>query len=142
MKRTIRHIIVHAVERSEAKKLLNKNFHYCINPYGTMQTGCPCWCATDNIPAVDAQAIHIHYIIDRSHLTRGLLLGSPEQQERLFDKILALTGTYRNATISNATDYEERLYGQKDFEVKQWLSTYLPRVLEDDLDVTTGKQTV
>jgi hypothetical protein len=142
MKRTISHIIIHAVGRSEAKKLLHENFHYCINPYGTLQTGCSWRSATTNIPCMDAQAIHILYIIDRCHLTRGLLLGSPEQQERLFDKILALTGTYPNATISNATDYEERPYGQKDFEVKQWLSTYLPRVLEDDLEVITGKQTV
>lgn len=126
MKRHIRYIVVHSTATFDPKvSQFYGNYHYVVERTGEIKKVHPDSTIIRNVEKVDNEAIHIAYAGGRN---KSGTLGdtkTPNQEEALFNKIVALSVKYPSAAI---VGHDELLAGSisPGFHVNEWIKNYEP----------------
>lgn len=143
MKRDINYIVVHctatppdmpiATLRNYWKEHLGLTyppFYYLIKRDGTIINLLSEDQIANGVLGFNCKAIHIAYIggIDRDG--KPLDNRTEAQSEALFNQLIALTERYPKAVILGHRDLPNQTCASPCFDVKQWLSGYVPPVAE------------
>lgn len=126
MKRHIRYIIVHSTATFDPKvSQFYGNYHYVVERNGEIKKVNADATIVKNLERVDNEAIHIAYAGGRN---KSGTLGdtkTPNQEESLFNKIVALSIKYPSAAIVGHDELEPGSISPG-FNVKEWIRSYEP----------------
>ncbi|HMT96739.1 MAG TPA: N-acetylmuramoyl-L-alanine amidase [Ferruginibacter sp.] len=126
MKRHIRYIVVHSTATFEPKvSQFYGNYHYVVERNGEIKKVHADASIIKNVEKVDNEAIHIAYAGGRN---KSGTLGdtkTPNQEEALFNKIVALSIKYPSAAIVGHDELEPGSISPG-FNVKEWIRNYEP----------------
>lgn len=126
MKRHIRYIVVHSTATFDPKvSQFYGNYHYVVERNGEIKRVHPDANIIKNVEKVDNEAIHIAYAGGRN---KSGTLGdtkTPNQEEALFNKIVALSIKYPSAAIVGHDELEPGSISPG-FNVKDWIKNYEP----------------
>lgn len=126
MKRHIRYIVVHSTATFDPKvSQFYGNYHYVVERNGEIKRVHPDASIIKNVEKVDNEAIHIAYAGGRN---KSGTLGdtkTPNQEEALFNKIVALSIKYPSAAIVGHDELEPGSISPG-FNVKDWIKNYEP----------------
>lgn len=126
MKRHIRYIVVHSTATFEPKvSQFYGNYHYVVERNGEIKKVHADASIIKNVEKVDNEAIHIAYAGGRN---KSGTLGdtkTPNQEEALFNKIVALSIKYPSAAIVVHDELEPGSISPG-FNVKEWIRNYEP----------------
>lgn len=126
MKRHIRYIVVHSTATFDPKvSQFYGNYHYVVERNGEIKKVHPDASIIKNVEKVDNEAIHIAYAGGRN---KSGTLGdtkTPNQEEALFNKIVALSIKYPSAAILGHDELEPGSISPG-FNVKGWIKNYEP----------------
>lgn len=126
MKRHIRYIVVHSTATFEPKvSQFYGNYHYVVERNGEIKKVHADASIIKNVEKVDNEAIHIAYAGGRN---KSGTLGdtkTPNQEEALFNKIVALSIKYPSAAIVGHDELEPGSISPG-FNVKEWICNYEP----------------
>ncbi len=126
MKRHIRYIVVHSTATFDPKvSQFYGNYHYVVERNGEIKKVHPDASIIKNVEKVDNEAIHIAYAGGRN---KSGTLGdtkTPNQEEALFNKIVALSIKYPSAAIVGHDELEPGSISPG-FNVKDWIKNYEP----------------
>ena len=126
MKRHIRYIIVHSTATFDPKiSQFYGLYHYVVERTGEIKRIHADAAIVKNVERVDNEAIHIAYAGGRN---KSGTLGdtkTPNQEEALFNKIVALSIKYPSAAIVGHDELESSSISPG-FNVKEWIRSYEP----------------
>ncbi len=126
MKRHIRYIVVHSTATFDPKvSQFYGNYHYVVERNGEIKRVHPDASIIKNVEKVNNEAIHIAYAGGRN---KSGTLGdtkTPNQEEALFNKIVALSIKYPSAAIVGHDELEPGSISPG-FNVKDWIKNYEP----------------
>lgn len=126
MKRHIRYIIVHSTATFDPKvSQFYGLYHYVVERTGEIKRIHADTAIVKNVERVDNEAIHIAYAGGRN---KSGTLGdtkTPNQEESLFNKIVALSIKYPSAAIVGHDELESSSISPG-FNVKEWIRSYEP----------------
>lgn len=126
MKRHIRYIIVHSTATFDPKvSHFYGLYHYVVERTGEIKRIHADAAIVKNVERVDNEAIHIAYAGGRN---KSGTLGdtkTPNQEEALFNKIVALSIKYPSAAIVGHDELESSSISPG-FNVKEWIRSYEP----------------
>lgn len=126
MKRHIRYIIVHSTATFDPKvSQFYGLYHYVVERTGEIKRIHADPSIVKNVERVDNEAIHIAYAGGRN---KSGTLGdtkTPNQEEALFNKIVALSIKYPSAAIVGHDELESSSISPG-FNVKEWIRSYEP----------------
>lgn len=126
MKRHIRYIVVHSTATFDPKvSQFYGNYHYVVERNGEIKKVHPDSSIIKNVEKEDNEAIHIAYAGGRN---KSGTLGdtkTPNQEEALFNKIVALSIKYPSAAIVGHDELEPGSISPG-FNVKDWIKNYEP----------------
>ena len=126
MKRHIRYIVVHSTATFEPKvSQFYGNYHYVVERNGEIKKVHADASIIKNVEKVDNEAIHIAYAGGRN---KSGTLGdtkTPNQEEALFNKIVALSIKYPSAAIVGHDELEPGSISPG-YNVKEWIRNYEP----------------
>ena len=126
MKRHIRYIVVHSTATFEPKvSQFYGNYHYVVERNGEIKKVHADAAIVKNVEKADNEAIHIAYAGGRN---KSGTLGdtkTPNQEEALFNKIVALSIKYPSAAIVGHDELEPGSISPG-FNVKEWIRNYEP----------------
>lgn len=126
MKRHIRYIVVHSTATFDPKvSQFYGLYHYVVERTGEIKRIHADPSIVKNVERVDNEAIHIAYAGGRN---KSGTLGdtkTPNQEEALFNKIVALSIKYPSAAIVGHDELESSSISPG-FNVKEWIRSYEP----------------
>ncbi len=126
MKRHIRYIIVHSTATFDPKvSQFYGLYHYVVERTGEIKRIHSDNEIVKNVERVDNEAVHIAYAGGRN---KSGTLGdtkTPNQEESLFNKIVALSIKYPSAAIVGHDELESSSISPG-FNVKEWIRSYEP----------------
>lgn len=126
MKRHIRYIVVHSTATFDPKiSQFYGLYHYVVERTGEIKRVHSDAAIVKNVERVDNEAIHIAYAGGRN---KSGTLGdtkTPNQEEALFNKIVALSIKYPSAAIVGHDELESSSISPG-FNVKEWIRSYEP----------------
>ena len=126
MKRHIRYIVVHSTATFDPKvSQFYGLYHYVVERTGEIKRIHADPAIVKNVERVDNEAIHIAYAGGRN---KSGTLGdtkTPNQEEALFNKIVALSIKYPSAAIVGHDELESSSI-TPGFNVKEWIRSYEP----------------
>jgi hypothetical protein len=126
MKRHIKYIIVHSTATFDPKvSQFYGLYHYVVERTGEIKRIHADAAIVKNVERVDNEAIHIAYAGGRN---KSGTLGdtkTPNQEEALFNKIVALSIKYPSAAIVGHDELESSSISPG-FNVKEWIRSYEP----------------
>ena len=126
MKRHIRYIVVHSTATFDPKvSQFYGLYHYVVERTGEIKRIHADPTIVKNVERVDNEAIHIAYAGGRN---KSGTLGdtkTPNQEEALFNKIVAVSIKYPSAAIVGHDELESSSISPG-FNVKEWIRSYEP----------------
>ena len=126
MKRHIRYIIVHSTATFDPKvSQFYGLYHYVVERTGEIKRIHADAAIIKNVERVDNEAIHIAYAGGRNKTGTLGDTKTPNQEESLFNKIVALSIKYPSAAIVGHDELESSSISPG-FHVKEWIRSYEP----------------
>lgn len=126
MKRHIRYIVVHSTATFDPKvSQFYGLYHYVVERTGEIKRIHADGEIVKNVERIDNEAIHIAYAGGRNKTGTLGDTKTPNQEEALFNKIVALSIKYPSAAIVGHDELESNSISPG-FNVKEWIRSYEP----------------
>ncbi len=126
MKRHIRYIVVHSTATFDPKvSQFYGHYHYVVERTGEIKKVHGDAAIIKNVEKVDNEAIHIAYAGGRNKTGTLGDTKTPNQEEALFNKIVALSIKYPSAAIVGHDELDPGSISPG-FSVKEWIKNYEP----------------
>ena len=126
MKRHIRYIVVHSTATFDPKvSQFYGLYHYVVERTGEIKRVHSDVAIVKNVERIDNEAIHIAYAGGRNKFGTLGDTKTPNQEEALFNKIVALSIKYPSAAIVGHDELESSSISPG-FNVKEWIRSYEP----------------
>lgn len=143
MKRNIKYIVVHCTATPTTATIeaiqnywrthlgwKNNGYHYIIQRDGTVVQLTDEAQIANGVAGYNTASIHLSYIGGVNEKGIAKDNRTPTQQEAMFNLIMELSHKYPNAEIKGHRDFPHVKKACPSFDVKQWLKTYEPTILQ------------
>jgi N-acetylmuramoyl-L-alanine amidase len=143
MTRTIKHIVVHCTATPTDTTIetiknywkhhlgwTHYGYHYIILRDGTVEHITPEYAIANGVSGYNSSSIHLSYIggIDKQGVPQDNR--TPAQKEAMFNLIMDISNRHPLAEIKGHRDFPNVKKACPSFDVKQWLQTYEPPILQ------------